>query len=94
MRNCAAGGSDSTASGTTAFGRLHAAPMRLAQNLEVQLLLVAEMIVDRGQVRSSPLADRSHARQFITLLSELFSSRLQQPDLRRIVCHHVTLISF
>ena len=68
-----------------------AAPVGLAEDLDVELLLVAEVVVDRRQVRSRPLADRPHPRQLEPLLGKLFTGRLEQPYLRRVLCHHVTL---
>ena len=63
---------------------LEAAPMGLAHDLDVELLLVAEVVVDRRQVRPRPLADRPDPRQLEPLLGKLLARRLQQPYLRRI----------
>ena len=73
------------------FLRIQTAAMGLAENLDVEVLLVPEVVVDRRQVRPGPVADRPHPRQLETLLGKLFTGSLEQPRFRRILCHHVTL---
>src|SRR5262249_44047741 len=62
----------------TAFlSGLDAAAMGLQDRLDVELLLVAEMIIDRRDVRLGAIADRPDPRAFEPLLSEFLAGRLQ-----------------
>ena len=64
--------------------QLRAAPVGLQDRLDVQLFLVAEMIIDRGIVHARPTADRPDLGAFESLLGELFARRLEQFGLGRI----------
>ena len=72
----------------SASGALEAAAMGIQHRLDVELLLVAEMIIDRRHVRPGPLADRPDPRRIESLPGKLLARRLEQPNLRRILYFH------
>src|SRR5271166_4075526 len=65
--------------------RLGTAAVCIKHRLDVELLLVPEMVVDRRDVRPRPITDRANPRAFESLLGKLLTSRLQQPNLRRVL---------
>ena len=71
---------DSPGSNRSFLG-IQAASVGLAEHLDVEVLLVAEVVVDRRQVRPGPVADRPHPRQLEPLLGKLLAGRLKQPRL-------------
>ena len=75
------------------FLRIQPASVGLAKYLDVEVLLVPEVVVDRRQIRPGPVADRPHPRQLETLLGKLLTGSLEQSRFCRILCHHVTLQS-
>ena len=85
QRSCSAGAGGMVGS---VSGRIHATAVGIQDGFDVKLLFVAEMIIDRRDVGPSSFADRSNSGRVKSLSGELLARRLDQPNLRRILCFH------
>ena len=74
----------------SASGAIETAAVGVQDRFDVELLFVAEMVVDGRDVGPSPLANRSNSGRVETLAGKLLTGSLDQANLDRILCFHKT----
>jgi hypothetical protein len=64
------------------------ATMSMQDGLDIELTLVTEVIIDGGDVRTCPFANRANPRRIEPLAGKLFASRFEQANSGRILNIH------